>query len=128
MEPDCPFCHRIASSEPVAATEHAVAFPDGFPVSEGHTLIVPRRHVRSLWDLSPSELRDIWELVGKVRALLTSKHSPDGFNVGVNDGAAAGQTIDHAHLHIIPRYAGDVPDPRGSIRFVLPDSAKYWSE
>ncbi len=60
--------------------------------------------------------------------MISSKHSPDGFNIGVNDGEAAGQTIDHAHLHIIPRYSGDVPDPRGSIRDVIPERATYWSE
>jgi len=128
MESGCPFCDRTASSEPLAANEHASAFPDGFPVSEGHTLVVPRRHVCSLWDLTPDELHAVWALVGEVRALLTSKHSPDGFNVGVNDGAAAGQTVDHAHVHIIPRYSGDVPDPRGGMRWVLPDRARYWSE
>ena len=128
MESGCPFCDRIESTDPVAANDSAIAFPDGFPVSEGHMLVVPRRHVRSLWDLSPNEQHDIWGLVSEVRALLASRHSPDGFNVGVNDGAAAGQTVDHAHLHVIPRYAGDVPDPRGGIRLVLPDRARYWSE
>jgi diadenosine tetraphosphate (Ap4A) HIT family hydrolase len=128
VEHGCPFYDRIASSQPVAANDHAIAFPDGFPVSDGHTLVVPRRHVSSLWDLAPSELRDIWDLVNTVRQLLTSKHSPDGFNIGVNDGAAAGQTVDHAHLHIIPRYSGDVPDPRGGIRLVLPERARYWPE
>ena len=113
---------------PVVANEHAIAFPDGFPVGEGHTLVVPRRHVSSLWNLSPSQLHDIWNLVSQVRALLTSRHAPDGFNIGVNDGAAAGQTVDHAHVHIIPRFSGDVPDPRGGIRLVLPDRARYWSE
>ena len=105
-----------------------MAFPDGFPVSEGHTLIVPRRHVPSLWDLFANELDDIWKLAAEVRELLAAEHSPDGFNVGVNDGAAAGQTVDHAHLHIIPRYSGDVPDPRGGIRLLIPERARYWSE
>ncbi len=128
MASGCPFCDRIESSEPTAANDSAVAFPDGFPVSDGHTLVVPRRHVFSLWELPPSELHSIWELVTEVRTFLASKHSPDGFNVGVNDGAAAGQTIDHAHLHVIPRYLGDVPDPRGGIRLVIPERARYWSE
>ena len=128
MDADCPFCTRIESSEPMAANDSAIAFPDGFPVSDGHTLIVPRRHVTSLWDLSAGERQAIWDLVSEVRAMITSSHSPDGFNVGVNDGAAAGQTVDHAHLHIIPRYSGDVPDPRGGIRLVLPERARYWSE
>ena len=128
MESGCPFCDRIASSNRLAANESAIAFPDGFPVSEGHMLVVPRRHVTSLWDLSPNEQHDIWGLVSEVRALLASRHSPDGFNVGVNDGASAGQTVHHAHLHVIPRYAGDVPDPRGGIRLVIPERARYWSE
>ena len=128
MEPDCPFCDRIVSSESVASNEHAVAIPDAFPLSFGHTLIVPRRHVSSLWDLSESELENIWKLAGEVRKMLGAEHSPDGFNVGVNDGAAAGQTMDHAHLHVIPRYERDVPDPRGGIRHVLPERARYWSE
>ena len=112
MNAECPFCSRKDSSEPLATNEHAIAFPDGFPVTDGHTLVVPRRHASSLWELPPSELQSIWDLVSEVRALLTSKHSPNGFNVGANDGAAVGQTVDHAHLHIIPRYSGDVPDPR----------------
>ena len=90
----------------MAANDFAIAFPDGFPVSDGHTLIVPRRHLSSLWDLS----------AGDTTALLRKVMRPDGFNIGVNDGEAAGQTIDHANLHIIPRYTGDVPDPRGGIR------------
>jgi len=124
----CPFCNRIESSEPVAANGFAIAFPDGFPVSDGHTLVVPRRHISSLWDLPPNELNDVWVLADEVRAQLASSHSPDGFNVGVNDGGPAGQTVDHAHVHIIPRFSGDVPDPRGGIRLVIPERARYWSE
>ncbi len=128
MAATCPFCDRLKSSDPVASNDHATAFPDEYPVSEGHTLILPRRHVSNLWDLLPEELHHIWDLTAEVRALLRSKHSPDGFNVGANDGAAAGQTVEHAHMHVIPRYTGDVSDPRGGIRQLIPKDAKYWSD
>ncbi len=97
-------------------------------MTEGHTLVVPERHVASLFDLDAEERADVWRLVDEVRAALLESHGPDGFNVGVNDGAAAGQTVWHAHVHVIPRYAGDVPDPRGGIRWVVPETASYWEE
>jgi len=109
-------------------TEHARVLLDGFPVSEGHTLIVPRRHVASLFDLEAEEIEAIWHLVSEVRRDLAERLSPDGFNVGLNDGEAAGQTVMHAHVHVIPRFAGDVPDPRGGVRYVVPDRARYWKE
>ena len=105
----------------------AVALLDGFPVSPGHTLVVPRRHQGSLFDLPPEEQEDIWALVGLVRERLRFEHQVDGFNVGLNDGPAAGQTVLHAHVHVIPRYEGDLPDPRGGVRWVIPEKADYWS-
>ena len=68
----------------------------------------------------------MWRLVDRVRASLAAELDPDGFNVGVNDGAAAGQTVAHAHVHVIPRFEGDVADPRGGVRWVVPDRARYW--
>lgn len=124
--PDCPFCARLASGEPPASGRSAVAIPDSFPVSPGHMLVVPRRHVADLFDLSPEELADIWHLVAEVKASLQRERKPDAFNVGVNVGAAAGQTVDHAHVHVIPRFVGDVPDPRGGVRWVIPARAAYW--
>jgi diadenosine tetraphosphate (Ap4A) HIT family hydrolase len=121
----CPFCRRDLSRE-VAASSHAVALRDAFPLSEGHTLVVPRRHVGSLFDLPSSAQADVWRLVGEVRDALAA--SADAFNIGVNDGEAAGQTVPHAHVHIIPRHSGDVADPRGGIRWVLPERAVYWDE
>ena len=105
----------------------AVALLDGFPVSPGHTLVVPRRHEGSLFDLPAAEQEDIWALVGIVRDRLRSEHEVDGFNVGLNDGQAAGQTVLHAHVHVIPRFEGDLPDPRGGVRWVIPDKADYWT-
>lgn len=112
----------------VASNRNATALFDGYPVSEGHTLIVPNRHVQSVFELRGEEQADIWALVAEARDRLKSSLGvrPDGFNVGPNDGDAAGQTISHAHVHLIPRYAGDASDPRGGIRWVLPRKANYW--
>lgn len=82
----------------------------------------------SLFDLADEEYVDVWNLVKRVRETLSSRWSIDGFTVGVNDGEAAGRTVSHAHVHVIPRYRGDVTDPRGGIRWVLPSRARYWSE
>jgi diadenosine tetraphosphate (Ap4A) HIT family hydrolase len=89
-------------------------------------LIVPKRHVAGLFDLEPRELAAVWLLLPEVKLRLDARHSPAGYNVGVNVGAAAGQTVNHVHLHLIPRYAGDVADPRGGVRWVVPERAAYW--
>jgi diadenosine tetraphosphate (Ap4A) HIT family hydrolase len=104
----------------------AAAFPDAFPLTPGHTLVVPRRHEPDDLALTGDEQAEIWQVVAAVRLALDQQHRPDGYNLGVNVGADAGQTVDHAHLHIIPRYAGDVPEPRGGIRWILPNRARYW--
>src|SRR5262249_55558206 len=114
MDP-CPFC-SIGASRILLESDSAVAIADGFPVTEGHTLVIPRQHVASLFDLPDEEQAAIWRLVAQVRAKLACELQPDGFNVGVNDGQAAGQTVMHAHVHVIPRRMGDVADPRGGVR------------
>lgn len=101
--------------------------PDAHPLSPGHTLIIPRRHVRSVFELSTDEYEDVWRLVRRVRELLSRRYEPAGMTVGCNDGEAAGQTVEHAHVHVIPRYRGDVEDPRGGIRWVIPHQAPYWT-
>jgi len=121
----CPFCDRLSTGNLTAQSEAAAAFPDAFPVSQGHTLVVPRRHVASIYTLDAAEQADLWHLVVQIREQLARDLRPNGFNIGVNDGASAGQTIEHAHVHVIPRWKGDVPDPRGGIRWVLPDKARY---
>jgi diadenosine tetraphosphate (Ap4A) HIT family hydrolase len=123
----CPFCERAETKVVIARNELAVAFPDAFPLSKGHTLIVPLRHEADCLRLSADEQQALLSLTRSVRRRLDRKHSPDGYNIGMNVGHAGGQTIDHVHLHVIPRYAGDVPDPRGGIRWVLPAKARYWS-
>ncbi len=121
----CPFC-ELNATDVVAASEFAVAFRDRYPVAEHHTLVIPRRHVASLFELDANELADVWALVAEVRQSLAVEFGIEAFNVGVNDGVAAGQTVLHAHVHVIPRVLGDSDDPRGGIRWVIPDKARYW--
>jgi diadenosine tetraphosphate (Ap4A) HIT family hydrolase len=123
---ECPFC-CLKKDRIRLESEFAVAFLDGFPVTEGHMLVVPKRHVVSLFHLPEKEQAAVWLLVTQVRALLLVELQPDGFNVGLNDGSSAGQTVMHAHVHVIPRRSGDVPDPRGGVRWVMPDKAAYWT-
>jgi len=106
----------------VAQNEHAFATRDTFPVSAGHTLIIPKREVVSIFELSTEETAACWLLVAEQRNVLmnTLDPAPDAFNVGINDGAVAGQTIGHAHIHLIPRYRGDHPSPRGGVRAIIP--------
>jgi len=140
--PACPFCAKIARREIVVENELAVAFRDSYPLTEDHTLVVSRRHAADYFSLSELEQAALWRLVAAVRADLESavgarvptdtdtgrrpRSSPDGYNLGVNVGGAAGQTVGHAHVHIVPRRIGDVADPRGGVRWVLPERAAYW--
>jgi diadenosine tetraphosphate (Ap4A) HIT family hydrolase len=124
--PNCSFCERIRSDELIAHTGRAVAFRDSYPVSEGHTLVVPAEHEPDFFALPAETQAAAWELVAQVREQLAAEFASDGFNVGLNDGKAAGQTVGHAHIHVIPRYAGDIPDPRGGVRWVIPEKAVYW--
>jgi diadenosine tetraphosphate (Ap4A) HIT family hydrolase len=121
----CPFCERMAKGEILIAAPYAAALADAFPVSPGHALVVPRRHVPGYFELSEEERADVWQLVSEVKARLDGERSPAGYNVGINVGEAAGQTVWHAHVHVIPRYAGDVKDPRGGVRWVIRTHAHY---
>lgn len=127
-DPDCVFCERIAAGNASAGSDLAVAFPDAYPVSPGHTLLVPRRHEPGYFALEPDEQRALWSLAAEVRSRLEREHQPAGYNVGVNVGEAGGQTVPHVHLHVIPRYEGDVEDPRGGVRHVIPGRAAWWEE
>lgn len=119
--PSCPFCAGVPA---VLANEHAWACFDKNPVTRGHLLLVTKRHVPH-WFLATAEERGaLIDLVNSGRELLEREFQPDGFNVGVNVGPAAGQTIPHLHVHLIPRYLGDSPDPRGGVRGVIP--ARQW--
>ena len=119
----CIFCNPRDAI--LAENAHALAFLDTYPVSRGHALIVPRRHALTIFELSDEEYADCFGLVRPLKDLLLARFAPDGFNVGTNCGKAAGQSVWHAHIHVIPRYDGDVPDPRGGVRGVIPRKARY---
>lgn len=122
---NCPFCRVEADREIIASSALSLAFFDGFPVSPGHALIVPRRHVASFFDLTKEEQQDMFHLADEVKRIVDQNLNPDGYNLGINVGEAAGQSIFHVHLHLIPRYAGDVPNPRGGVRGVIPSKQNY---
>lgn len=122
----CPFC-SLPEARIVASNEWAMAIRDGYPISPGHTLIIPRRHVASIADATQDEVRALWSLLAEARRSLDASLRPAGYNIGINDGVAAGQTVMHLHVHLIPRYAGDRADPRGGVRWIVPEKADYWS-
>ena len=120
---DCIFCHLDRSI--LAETKLSCTVPDSYPVSKGHSLVVPKRHVASIWEMTEEEYTDAFALVRHVKELLQEQFRPEGFNIGVNCGEAAGQSVFHAHIHIIPRYTGDVPNPRGGVRNIIPGKGNY---
>ena len=105
--------------------ELAYSARDTYAVSPGHTLVIPRRHVADFFDLTPEEINTIMELIQQEKRLIDDEFRPDGYNIGVNVGQAAGQSIFHVHIHIIPRYKGDVENPQGGVRHVIPKNAHY---
>ncbi len=121
----CPFC-QIQSSQKLLFENHScrVLF-DGFPVSPGHLLIIPKRHVANYFDLSIEEQQSLWEMVNQCKLYLDEQYHPDGYNIGINVNETAGQSIPHVHIHLIPRYNGDVPNPRGGVRGVIPNKQNY---
>ena len=125
MNAVCPFC-PVPSDRVLHERDTALAIRDGYPVSPGHTLIIPKRHVASFFDVTDAEREDLMSLLAAARDELDRQFHPAGYNIGINDGAAAGQTVPHVHIHLIPRYPGDLDDPRGGVRWVLPEKAAYW--
>lgn len=123
----CPFC-TLEACQVVAETELTVSLRDNFPVSEGHTLIIPRRHVHSLFALTEAEQLAMLQALTEARTQLAEQYAPAGYNIGINDGTAAGQTVMHLHIHLIPRYQGDCADPRGGVRLLFPEKAAYWQK
>lgn len=124
---ECPFC-AVPAERIVVQDALTLTIRDGYPVSPGHTLVLPRRHVASLFDTTDEERRALWAALAAAREELAKQLWPDGWNVGVNDGATAGQTVMHVHVHLIPRFAGDTPNPRGGVRHVIPGKGDYTSE
>lgn len=119
---DCPFC---SEDDAIVKSEHAYARFDKYPVNPGHVLVIPRRHVASFFETSQSERREMLNLVDEMKSFLDRRYSPDGYNIGVNVGETSGQTIMHVHVHLIPRYKGDIPNPRGGVRGVIPSKQSY---
>jgi diadenosine tetraphosphate (Ap4A) HIT family hydrolase len=105
--------------------ELAYSARDSYAASPGHTLVIPRRHVASFFELTPEEIQACMELINEEKALIDTEFNPDGYNIGVNVGQAAGQSIFHVHIHVIPRYKGDVENPQGGVRHVIPKKGHY---
>ena len=124
----CVFCDILnnGAQRIVRTRSSAVALYDAYPLNPGHALVIPKRHIQSFFEATPTERLDLLALLDAMKAEIDSSHAPQGYNIGVNDGPAAGQTVPHLHIHLIPRYEGDIEDPRGGVRWVLPDKAVYW--
>ena len=126
MTTPCPFC-SMPSDRIVAGNDLAFAVRDAYPISPGHTLIIVRRHVASFFEVNTDERNVMLLLLDQAKEELEAQCHPSGYNIGINDGADAGQTVPHVHIHLIPRYRGDTEDPRGGVRWVLPERVDYWT-
>jgi len=125
---DCIFCNieqTVDKDRIVYQDSSWIAIYDNYPVSKGHVLLIPKRHCETYFDLNYVELVSLGVTIGVIKFILNNKFNPDGYNIGVNCGEAAGQTVKHCHIHIIPRYKGDMEDPRGGVRGVIPEKQKY---
>ncbi|MDD5297559.1 MAG: HIT family protein [Rhodocyclaceae bacterium] len=125
MTKPCPFCHRDPARV-LWESDTVVIYKDGFPVSPGHTVILPTRHFATLFEATEAEQLALFRALDRAKALLDEAHQPDGYTIGINHGKAGGQTVPHLHIHLIPRYTGDREEPRGGVRWVLPEKARYW--
>jgi diadenosine tetraphosphate (Ap4A) HIT family hydrolase len=124
-EKPCAFC-SLPAERVINSNHYGIVMRDGFPISPGHTLIIPKRHIGSFFELDSDERQDLLNLLEAAKKILDEKFHPNGYNIGINDGPAAGQTVPHAHIHLIPRFTGDQTDPRGGVRWIFPEKAKYW--
>jgi diadenosine tetraphosphate (Ap4A) HIT family hydrolase len=124
-DPHCPFCELSKNVEVICETELCLAFFDSFPVSPGHALIIPKRHIASHFDLTDEEREEMSKVMLHVKQILDERFHPDGYNIGININQAAGQSVFHCHIHLIPRYKGDVENPKGGVRGVIPSKQSY---
>lgn len=122
---NCQFCEKLKTIKPILENDLAIAFYDEFPVNNGHMLFITKRHVKTFFDTTMEEKLKIWELVDKAKVLIDEKFKPDGYNIGLNCGVYAGQTVMHIHMHLIPRYKGDIKNPKGGIRGIIPSKKEY---
>jgi diadenosine tetraphosphate (Ap4A) HIT family hydrolase len=125
MTKPCPFC-TLPPERIIDSNDLALVIRDGYPISPGHTLVIPKRHIGSWFEITQAEQQALLDLLAKAKAVLETESMPDGYNIGINDGPSAGQTVPHLHMHLIPRYKGDQEDPRGGVRWIIPEKAKYW--
>ncbi len=121
---NCPFCEP-PEERIFLRDEQVLGLWDAYPVSPGHALIVPRRHVPTWFESTAAEQVALVGAINHAKAIIERAHRPDGYNIGINCGAAAGQTVFHLHIHLIPRFQGDVGDPRGGVRHVIAGKANY---
>ncbi len=122
---DCPFCSPDSERTLILESATAYAMFDKYPVSKGHLLIIPKKHCADYFQLTFKEQSACWFMMNKAREILKQELNPDGFNVGINVAVSAGQTVPHVHIHLIPRYSGDVKNPEGGVRGVIPDKRRY---
>ena len=125
MAQQCIFC-KLRDERVIAECEHTISFIDTYPASPGHTLVVPKRHFATYFEATEEEILAIGRAIQKAKKILDKEYAPDAYNIGINNGEAAGQSVMHLHVHIIPRYTGDVEDPKGGVRWILKNKANYW--
>ncbi len=125
MSEDCIFCDESVKRDVILDNDIFYSIWDENPVSEGHALIVPKKHIESFFDLTSEELLQMYDIIKRTKEVIDEKYHPGAYNIGVNDGEAAGRTIHHLHVHLIPRYKGDVENPRGGVRSVIPGKGDY---
>ncbi len=125
MAQQCIFC-KLRDERVIGECEHTISFIDTYPASPGHTLVVPKRHFATYFDATEEEILAIGRAIQKAKKILDKEYAPDAYNIGINNGEAAGQSVMHLHVHIIPRYTGDVEDPKGGVRWILKNKANYW--
>lgn len=126
MSNECLFCELRNQERVIGECDLTITFIDNFPASPGHTLVIPKRHFATYFEATEAELLAIGVAVQKAKLLLDEEFKPDAYNIGVNNGEMAGQSIKHLHVHLIPRYKGDVEDPKGGVRWILRNKANYW--
>jgi diadenosine tetraphosphate (Ap4A) HIT family hydrolase len=127
MFSNCFFC-QLDDSQIIFQDNLVMTIRDSFPVSQGHTLIIPKRHIVSFFEATETEQMALLRALQAAQKDLNQQYAPDGYNIGINDGVAAGQTVMHLHIHLIPRYKGDCPNPSGGIRWIFPEKAVYWKD
>lgn len=123
---NCKFCEIYSEKKFDFENELAFAFWDANPVSKGHIIFMTKRHVENFFETTEEEKRDLFELIDKIKNIIDEKYKPTGYNIGINCGVSAGQTVMHVHVHLIPRYDGDVENPRGGVRGVIPENKDYY--